>query len=72
MVGARIKAYLTENGIKQTFLAEKSGLTDHRISDICNKDCRIDCIEYFKICKALGVSLERFFDEWEPEKEEEE
>ena len=63
MVGARIKEYLVEKGIKQSFLAQKTGLTDHAISDICNKDRRIDCMEYYKICKALELPLEYFLPE---------
>lgn len=65
MVGAKIKEYLAEKGIKQSFLAQKTGLTDHAISDICNRDRRIDCMEYYKICKALDVPLETFLEEGE-------
>lgn len=60
MVGKKIKEYLAEKGIKQTFLAEKTGLSNSAISDICNNDRRIECVEYYKICKALDVPLEQF------------
>lgn len=60
MVGKRIKNYLIENGIKQTFLAEKTGLSTMVISDICNKDRKIDVVEYEAICSALNVPLEKF------------
>ena len=60
MLGARIKKYLDDNGIKQTFLAQKSGLTDSIISDICIHDRKIDCIEYYRICKALNLPLDYF------------
>lgn len=63
MVGARIKEYLQQNGIKQTFLAEKTGLTDSQISDICNHDRKIDAITYYKICKVLDVPLDTFVKE---------
>ena len=65
MVGKRIKEYLISNGIKQSFVAEKTGLSTMVISDICNKDRRIDCMEYYKICKALNVPLETFLEEGE-------
>ena len=65
MVGRRIKEYLISNGIKQTFLAEKTGLSQMVISDICNKDRKIDVVEYYKICKALGVPFETFLEEKE-------
>lgn len=62
MVGARIKDYLAQNGIKQTYLAEKTGLTPSQVSDICIHDRKIDCVEYYKICKVLNVPLETFLD----------
>lgn len=65
MIGAKIKEYLTQNGIKQTFLAEKTGLSDSIISDICTKNRKIDCIEYYKICKVLNVPLETFLEDEE-------
>lgn len=63
MVGERIKEYLTQNGIKQTFVAEQAGITQSMLSDICNKDRRIDCVTYYRICKALNVPLEKFIEE---------
>jgi transcriptional regulator with XRE-family HTH domain len=65
MVGARIKRYLDEHGIKQSFLAEKVGLTASQMSDICNKDRSIECTVYYKICKTLSVPLETFLEEVE-------
>ena len=63
MVGAKIKQYLTENGIKQAFLVSKTGLSADKISAICNHDRKIDCVDYYKICKALNVPLETFLGE---------
>ena len=60
MVGAKIKEYLQQNGIKQSFLAEKTGLTNSQVSDICIHDRKVDCIEYYKICQALNLPLETF------------
>lgn len=65
MVGAKIKDYLTEKGIKQSFLAEKTGLTNSQVSDICIHDRKIDCIEYYKICRALEVDLDFFLKDLE-------
>lgn len=62
MVGKRIKEYLNDNGIKQAFLVEKTGLTHSQVSDICIHDRKIDCVEYYKICKALNVPLEFFIE----------
>ena len=63
MIGARIKQYLTDNGIKQAFLAEKVEIPQSQLSDICNKGRSIDCVLYYKICKALNVPLEKFLEE---------
>ena len=62
MIGAAIKEYLEKNGIKQVFVAEKAGLTPSQMSDICNRDRSIDCVTYYKICHALNVPLDQFFD----------
>lgn len=61
-IGGKIKMYLQENGIKQSFVAEKSGLTDSIISDICNEKRKVDVIEYYKICKALQLPLNYFLE----------
>ena len=43
-------------------MAEKAGLTPSQMSDICNKDRSIDCVTYYKICHALNVPLDQFFE----------
>ena len=65
MVGKNIGQYLTENGIKQSFVADKVGIPSSQMSDICTKDRSIDCVLYYKICKALKVPLEQFLNEVE-------
>lgn len=59
-VGAAIGSYLKENGIKQTFLADKVGMPDAKMSAIINQGQRIEVVEYYKICKALDVPFEKF------------
>lgn len=63
MIGAKIKKYLDEHGIKQSFVAEKVGLSPSQMSDICIKDRSIDCLLYYKICKVLNVPLNHFFED---------
>ncbi len=65
MLGQRIKKYLTENGIKQTFLADKTGFTNSIISDMLNGTRKIETTEYFKICKALDVPFDFFYEDEE-------
>ena len=42
MVGLKIKEYLEENGIKQSFVAEKVGIAPAQMSEICNnlEECK--------------------------------
>lgn len=60
MVGKNIKEYLRENGLKQSYLAEKVGITSCAMSRICNNDAGIDCILYYRICRELNVPFEYF------------
>lgn len=62
-IGTKIKRYMKERGIKQVFLADTVGLTNPQVSEILNKGRAINCIEYYRICKALDVPLEKFFEE---------
>lgn len=62
MIGAAIKEYLEQNGIKQSFVASKVGITPAQMSEICNKGRTIDCVLYYKICSALNVPLDQFFE----------
>lgn len=63
-VGLRIGNYLKERGIKQAFLVQKTGLSAGAVSDICTGTRKgVDALEYYKICKALGVSMETFIEE---------
>ncbi len=60
MVGQRIKSYLIENGIKQTFLSEKTGISNSILSLMLSGARKIDVMEYFQICKALKVDMQTF------------
>ena len=62
-IGERIKEYADSKGIKNRFLAEKAGVSDSKMSRILNGESNITVIEYFYICKALGVPMEHFLEE---------
>lgn len=66
-MGTKIKEYLDANGIKQAFLVDRTGLSADKISSICAGKRGIDCVEYYKICKALNLELEYFFHDMEVE-----
>ena len=60
-LGEAIKNYLIEKGIKQSFIAEKAGITDVTMSTILSCKRGMNPIEYYRICKALEIPLEYFF-----------
>ena len=67
-IGVKIGKYLKDRGITQSFLVRETGLTASAISDICSGSRKgIDCLEYYKICKALGVDLMTFIVDEESE-----
>ena len=70
MIGAKIRAYIKENGIKQTFLAKAAGISDSALSDICIHDRKIEVTEYVRICLALNVPLDFFVKDITEGKEE--
>ena len=60
-IGKMISKYLKDHGMKQAFLVERTGLSANSISQLCAGNRReLDCLDYFKICKVLGVSAEVF------------
>lgn len=63
MVGQRIKTYLIENGIKQSFLADKTDIPQTVLSLMLNGSRRIDVTQYYKICLALNVDMTKFLEE---------
>lgn len=65
MVAKRIKKYIDERGIKQTFIAQQTGMSDSVISDIFSRGRKIEVTEYYKICQALGVPFETFLKDEE-------
>lgn len=70
MLGARIKAYLDDNGIRYTHISEKTGIPMNIFSPMLNEKREIKAVEYFCICNALCVPLEKFADiQKETEKE---
>ena len=67
-IGMKIGKYLKDNGIKQRFICEKTGISSSVMSAICTgRRTSVDCIDYYKICKALGVDLLTFLADGEAE-----
>ena len=62
MIAETIAIYMKQKGIKQSFICEKTGLTRHCISCALNGKRKLSIEEYEKICTALNVSYEFFFE----------
>lgn len=62
MIVPEIAEYVKEHGITQSFLSDKTGLHPKCISNslMCRRKMRID--EYMKICDALEVSYDYFYE----------
>lgn len=67
MVGQRIKAYLEENGIKQVFLVEKTGIPAPVLTLMLAGTRKIEVMEYFRICTALKVDMMTFIADGDSE-----
>lgn len=59
-IEAKIKNYLQENGIKQKWLGEKTGIQDGKISLSLNGHRRLTFAEYELICGALDLPVDAF------------
>lgn len=60
MLGKAIKAYIDERGLKQKKIAELANLSEQQLSDIFCGRRKIEAMEYFRICRALGVNVDYF------------
>ena len=61
-VGQKIKTYLEENGITQTFVASKTGIPVKKLNLSLNGNRRLDFNEYELICGALSVGADTFLE----------
>lgn len=57
MVGALAKQYMKENGIKQSYVAEKMGMPPQVLGQILNENRKIEVTEYCELCMALGIDI---------------
>lgn len=60
--GERILSYLNANGIRQSFVAEKCGWTKQKVHSMLHGRNRITADDYYKICNALCVSMDFFYE----------
>ena len=60
MLNQRIKKFMEERGIKQSFLKDHLGMKASTVNALLNGNRKITAEEYFKICNALKVPLDYF------------
>ena len=60
VMGEMIKKYLNSKGIKQIYLAKRTGLTQNALNALLNGRRNLEVEEYFSICEALGVEFDFF------------
>lgn len=60
MLGAQIREYIIEKGLKLGAVADKVGIPMNTFSAMMNGKRKITAEEYFAICMALDVPLEKF------------
>lgn len=63
MLGFKIKNYLEENGIKQTFISDKTGIPLTTLNQILNGNRKILAEEYFSICEVLHINANYIYYE---------
>ncbi len=61
--GERIKGYIDSIGIKQQKISELTGIPANTLSTMLSGKRQIRIDEYVAICRALGVSVEKFATE---------
>lgn len=58
----KLKTYFMERGIKQKYIAQKSGISERTLSLILSGKRSCDIDEYTKICLSLDVPFTFFLN----------
>ncbi len=59
-VGKKIKLYMNENGISQTFVSNKTNIPLPKLNLSLNGNRRMTFDEYELICGVLNVGIDKF------------
>lgn len=55
MLGKYLGEYMKDNGLKQVFVSEKTGISPQKLGVILKEKQKITAQEYFKICEVIGI-----------------
>ena len=70
-VQSAIADYIKASGIKQTYVAEKCGFTKQKMNVITAQKQKLSAEDYGKICEALNVPFEFFYNRAQATEEKE-
>ncbi|MCM1052495.1 MAG: helix-turn-helix domain-containing protein [Ruminococcus sp.] len=65
----KVALYIAENGVKQKFISDKTGIAENTLSMILNGKRKMDADEFVEIIIALGVDANYFIINNSQEKE---
>jgi transcriptional regulator with XRE-family HTH domain len=58
----KISNYLSENGIKQKYISERTGIPENTLSMILNGKRKMDADEFVEIVISLGTDANKFIN----------
>lgn len=64
-INEKINDYIVKRGIKQSYIAQKTGITANKISSALNGKRKLSAIEFLTICEILEVDPKIFKTEKE-------
>ncbi len=65
-VGMKIKNFISENGISQTYVSKKTGIPLPKLNLSLNGNRKLAFEEYELICGALNVDVDKFLEAKKP------
>jgi transcriptional regulator with XRE-family HTH domain len=69
-VGQKIKKFIIDNGITQTHISTKTGISLSKLNLALNGSRRMTFEEYELICGVLNVNTDKFLEPKKPEIEQ--
>ena len=62
MVNDRIRAAIRDSGLKQRYIADRTGLKEQFLSAILNGSRRVTADEFFSLCQVLNMTPEELYN----------
>ncbi len=59
-INKKLSEYISSRGIKQTYISQKTGISQDAVSRILNGTRRISADEFLSICAALEIDTNIF------------